>query len=96
MLLCAYAHKRIESCLVVYIHTIGQTDGGDLWLSLGLKFLSILSAFSKVPMFLIQTYRGTATGWQTVGIRPAKTAGDFLILLAKVRPDYSHRLKPVV
>ena len=47
------------------------------------------------PLFRIETYRGTAQGWQTVGIRPAKTAGDFLIVLAKVRPDYIHRLKPV-
>ena len=38
MLLCLYTHKSIESCLVVYIHTIGQTDGGDLWLRLGLRF----------------------------------------------------------
>ena len=48
-----------------------------------------------LPLFRVETYRGTTTGWQTVGIRPAKTAGDFLILLAKVRPDYIHRLKPV-
>ena len=47
-----------------------------------------------VPLFRIETYRGTA-GWQTVGIRPAETAGDLLALVAKVRPDYSHRLKPV-
>ena len=50
-------------------------------------------AFS--PMFLIQTYRGTATGWQTVAVRPAASAGEFMDLLSKVRPDYRHRIKPV-
>ena len=60
-----------------------------------LLFPRPLAFFPMVPLFRIETYRGTATGWQTVGIRPAKTAGDFLILLAKVRPDYAHRLKPV-
>jgi len=47
------------------------------------------------PLFKIETYRGTTRGWQTVGIRPAEAAGDFLILLGRVRPDHVHRIKPV-
>jgi hypothetical protein len=48
-----------------------------------------------VPLFKIQTYRGTYHGWQTVAIRSSETAGDFMALLARVRPDYRHRIKPV-
>ena len=57
------------------------------------KSSAMLSMF---PLTAVQTYRGISDGWQTVAVRAPEEAVRLYSLLNRVRPDWTHRLKPVL
>lgn len=48
------------------------------------------------PLTVVQTYRGTEAGWQTVAVRAPEEAVRLYSLLNRVRPDWTHRMKTVL
>ena len=53
----------------------------------------LLCPLLSLSMFKVCTYRGVSQKWQTVTVKDTKEAAErFLLLLSKVRPDYSSKI----
>jgi len=49
--------------------------------------------FALFQMHKVCTYYGVSRGWETVTVKKSKEAAErFLLLLSKVRPDFSSKV----
>ena len=55
-------------------------------------FVVLPTVKSMLNNRLVQTYRGVATGWQTVAVRPAAEAEALVVKLQRVKPQLVHRV----